>query len=416
MKTLISNLMKKTLNIGLLCCFFLSIGTTLFAQKYQNGAFRLFDSTETIISEANYCRVDEYQKSYYDWVDTPTVAWEESVITINNKVNKKATVFLDPGSYTSIFRDNKKMIVIDFDRKAFYQFPYSRNAESEFVFREDNLRMTTINMVPCFAPWMKSLRGNILNTPQLLSVSDTIVEGRVYRVIHGKQKFPCNYNLTYLVNVETHLIEHLTKDIVDSLDARRYPTRVEISYNISFDDHTSEIVNMFSPTNPNYADYEFSDNSGISMCDNLMKEGDTLSASLLDFPMQCLDGSWTTLREKKGYILLDFFHNQCSPCIKFMREQAAERDSLGTTRLAANDIQVVSINTLSRNIEMTKNVVNGYVDDKEAMVAFGILKYIEVPAYPTFMLISPQRKVLCITNRSENQYIEKIINAKCQDK
>lgn len=409
--------MKKTHDIGLLFCFFLSIGTTLFAQKYQDSASRLFDSTEAIISEAKYCRVDIYKKSYYDWADIPAVTGEESVITINNKAAKKATVVLDPNGYRSIFRDNKKMIRIDFDRKSFAQIPYSRNWNSEFVSWEDDLRMREINMVPCFAPWMKSFRGKLINTPQLLSVGDTIVAGRVYRVIHGKQTFPRNYNLTYLVNANTHLIEYLTKDLADSLEAQNgWPTRDEISYSVSFDDHTTEMVNLFSPTNPNYADYEFTDNNEISMCHNLMKVGDTLSASLLDFPMQRLDGSWTTLREQKGYILLDFFYNQCAPCIKFMKEQAAERDSLGMTRLEANDIQVVSINTDSRNIELTKNVVNGYLEDRDVVVAFGILKYIKVPAYPTFMLISPQKKILCITDRSVNQYIEKIIKAKCQDK
>lgn len=408
---LLQPIMKKLLLLPIILC----ASICLHAQTAQKIAQELFDSTKTYISSQSFCQIVVHNKKYFDYKSTPDFEWNDTIISANDKILKRTMCFFLEND-TKILRDKDKMILIDEDEKRFYTFLHSRKEESEYVFQEDQLRLTRFNMAPCFAPWMNSFRGNIINTPALDFVSDTSISGVRYRVIHGRQDFVDHYELKYYVNPRTHIIERLEKNLIDSAAAQRgAPSRIEVTYFVSSQNRSNEIANLFSKSNPIYGDYEYSDNTGIVQCKEDLKVGDTLSGKVLDFALECVDGGRTTLREQQGYILLDFFHNHCQPCIKFMNEQIQERDSLGETRLEKNGITVLSLNTLGRNAALTQKVLGERIDYRHVFLAFGLQEHIKVLAYPMFVLVSPDKRVLLVTYRNESDYINNIIKAKCTD-
>ena len=382
----------------------------LNAQGGKDAAQRLFDSTKVHLRSQAYTQVTIQFKKYYNREAAPTFDYTETIVNINNDLMKRTTIFFRNSE--KICRDGSRMVVVEVDRKAYFNFKFSRKEGSEFVDWEDNLQSNTFYMASCFAPWMNSFKGRIFNTPNLLSVSDTSVAGRHYRIIHGQSTYPGCYRLTYFVNPSTYIIERMEMALSDSTKSGFMPSKTEIEYTVSYEDRSREMQDLFSPGNPAYADYEFGDDASVKVCSTPLETGDTLPDAALDFPLLCMDGTTTTLRQLSGYILLDFFNNHCHPCIKFMREQKAERDSLGTTRLEKNGIQVVSINTMSRSVEYTRSVLGEALDEKHTLLGFGIREHIKIDAYPTFILVSPDKKVLLITYRNRPNYIESIINAK----
>ena len=398
--------MKKYIAFIILILF----ASPVFAQRGAREAESLYAITRARIKDCSYCQVNAHVKKYFDWEPEPTYMYQETIVSINNDLLKKTTVFYL--EHQKILRDAKRMLVIDEDLKAFFEFSHSRKEESEFVSWEDELRSNTIYMTSCFAPWMKSIRGDMLNTPKLLSVSDTVMLNGHYKVIYGRSTFPNCYRLLYYVNPETELIEQLEMILTDSSKASYRASKIVINYDISKQDHSAVVYNQFSTQNVAYHDYEFGHNTALDRCKLQLHVGDTLSDSVLDFPLLNMEGAKTSLRKQGGYVLLDFFHNHCSPCIKFMQEQRNERDSLGATRLEQNGIRLISINTMSRNIEYTKCKLGDALDETNTFLAFGIQEYINISGYPTFILLSPSKKVLYITNRSEPQYIENIIKKK----
>lgn len=403
--------MRKALLLSIVVC----ASIVLNAQNNQKIAQGLFDSTRVYISNQSFCQIIVHNKKYFDNKSTPDFEWNDTIISANDRILKRTMCFFLENDMR-ILRNKDKMILINKDEKRYYTFPHSNKEESEYVFWEDQLRLNRFNMAPCFAPWMNSFRGNIINTPTLDFVSDTSISGVRYRVIHGKQDFIDHYELKYYVNPKTHVIERLEKNLTDSAAAQRgVPTRIEVTYSISCQNRSNEIADLFNRSNSLYGDYEYSDNTGIVQCKKDLKIGDTLSGEVLDFTLECINGGRTTLREQQGYILLDFFHNYCRPCIKFMNEQIQERDSLGETRLEKNGITVLSMNALGRNAALTKKTLGDKVDYRHVFLAFGIEEHIKIIGYPMFVLVSPDKRVLLVTFKDQDNYIENIIKAKCTD-
>ena len=386
--------------------------TACYAQRGSKAAQMLFDSTTIYIKEQGCCQIQAHYTRYFDFNHAPYDERTETIIALNNEKLKKTMCFTNSAQDQIILRNAQKMVMVDNDRKAYYTFKQSRRGSSEYVSQEDHLMTSTLTMVPCFAPWMKTFRSTIINTPNFFAVGDTNIDGMDYRVIYGEETAVHHYSLTYYVNPQTHLIERLEKNIIDSADAHKMETKWIISYTIMNQDITDSIAELFDKVNPQYSDYEFSDDTGIPLCNQPLIVGEPIVEELLDFPLQNLNGSVTSLRDQQGYILLDIFHNHCAPCIKFMEEQAAERMATGTTRLEKSGIKLMSINTLSRSIDLTKRIVPKGVDHEYVFLAFGMEKYLMVLGYPMFILLSPDKRVLCVTDRSEAQYIDKIIDAK----
>ena len=98
-----------------------------------------------------------------------------------------------------------------------------------------------------------------------------------------------------------------------------------------------------------------------------------------------------------------------------MNEQIQERDSLGETRLEKNGITVLSMNALGRNAALTKKTLGDKVDYCHVFLAFGIEEHIKIIGYPMFVLVSPDKRVLLVTFKDQDNYIENIIKAKCTD-
>lgn len=378
-----------------------------FAQ--ESDAREIFNTVSRNVKKMQYCHVSIHYNKYFDWSTHPSFEGEESVISVNNSALKKTTII-----QTSIDEDivinGKEMVVLDMDRKLYMRFRQSRDESSEYVSWEDKLNLNTINMISCYAPWMKSFRGGIINKPNLVTLSDTSISGIQHKIIRGKQTFPHNYNLTYYYNEASGIIEKLVKELTDS-NAVRYgvPTKIELIISLSTTDRTDEMAKKYNQDNDIFKDFEFSDDSGMDFCKTPPAIGEMLSKELLDFPLQCLDGSTSTLRDMEGYLLLDFFNNYCGPCFRFMKEQKDEVDSMGVTRLAEQGITTISLNPRSRNIELTREKVYDFTDIQHVFLCYGMEKHLMLRLYPTFMLISPDKRVLLVTYLSEENYIEKII-------
>ena len=119
-----------------------------------------------------------------------------------------------------------------------------------------------------------------------------------------------------------------------------------------------------------------------------------LSETILKTEIKNYQGCVTTLKDLKGWILLDVWNSGCPPCIMIMKDNAKNH-----SQFEKRDISIISINTIEQpNKYVTefceKQEINlndlYFVQDEENQKEFKpISKF-----FPTIYLISPDKKIV----------------------
>lgn len=149
--------------------------------------------------------------------------------------------------------------------------------------------------------------------------------------------------------------------------------------------------------NPKYQSYSRHDENKIPYSKST-SDNKEITSEILNYPIISLNNKKTTISEKNGWILLDFWQFGCRTCFEQFKRFAAENDSLGQTILEKEGVKIMSIQPKSDNMEMIAQVGEKYHVTQYLYSAKGLKGQIEVISYPTYYLISPDKKIAHITH------------------
>lgn len=230
----------------------------------------------------------------------------------------------------------------------------------------------------------------IRNTPCLLYSSSTTKESynsnREKQIITETRKIYIDKN--------TLEIDSIVKtDLYDS--GYRLICKERVSDLPNFD--YNELKQQLDFSNPKYAHYSRHDESNLPYRMVYTRNKETTQA-ILDYPITNLQGQVTKLADMEGWVLLDFWQFGCQPCFAQFKKFAHERDSIGSSVLEKEGVQILSIHPYSDNMEKIAQIGEKYHVSDYLYSAKGMNGQLEMNGYPTYYLISPDKKVALKTN------------------
>ena len=153
--------------------------------------------------------------------------------------------------------------------------------------------------------------------------------------------------------------------------------------------------------NPKYKGYSMHNENNLPYSHRYSDNKD-LNEQILNFPLIDLKGKQTAIQQLHGWILLDFWQFGCPSCFVQFKKYALENDSIGTTILEQNDINILCIHPYSDNMEMIGKIGEKYGVSKYLYSAKGINDQLEIISYPTYYLISPDKQIILKTNQIDD--------------
>lgn len=380
---------------------FLSI-FALHAQKKSNifttinAEYKYGKLANKAIKNYNWINFDIVVRTEYNGQQLPDLTYNISYYNAN-KVSK--VFFLDPfGRF--YMTDNNSIYFVNNQDCEFSIFNKNKNSEWYEVTRsyyEDKIR---------YIPYIeRQTLDPLFGSRHIIQhyCKDTIINGNSYMVFYGhsmksnqlnpktnKFDIPSQYYCITWVDKETSMVDSV--NIWQLYDKEHGSENIKyIIKNISHDNKAIDYSITFDPNNKKYKYYSKHDenNPPYSMINSRNTE---LSASLLSYPLISLSGDTTTMNDHEGWILINFWTFGCTPCYEHMEKMRHEKDSLGTTVLQQNRITVLCINPYSNNYEALQKIANKYNLNDCIYSAKGINTQINIPYFPSYYLISPDKK------------------------
>lgn len=279
---------------------------------------------------------------------------------------------------------------------------YDKKSEQYQVYRYDtenkiyslNYYQYPISKLTPYEPIKITSRTDltIRYTPCILFVAE---ETNDYFDNRGKTKLgTMYYKKSIYINKTSGNIDSLIYQRTFS-DGREYINKEYITDITNFDFNT--LSSQLNFDNPKYSDYSRhnADNPPFSTKASNNKE---INSTILNYPIINLQGQVTKLADMKGWVLLDFWQFGCRSCFAQFKQFAHERDSIGNTILEKEGVQILSIHPYSDNMEMISQIGEKYHVSKYLNSAKGLNGQLEMYSYPTYYLISPDKKVALKTN------------------
>lgn len=257
-----------------------------------------------------------------------------------------------------------------------------------------------------------------------LEKRDSVINGVTYKVIRGydmnnysyndstgQHDIPDYYMVYYYFNTATRRIDRIIA--YPDQQNSRYGFKQEFQIYTEFEVNADSLVgDIFDTLSPRYSNYSLHNdaNPPYSWGGNATKT-DTLSDTILSYPIVSLTGDTTTILQQEGWVLLDFWIFGCPGCRRQHLAWQRERQNLGSTLLEKEDITILSINPISDNTDLMRredSIINN--DTPVLLHGKGIRRYVALDSYPTYILLSPQKEIVYRTN-SLSDY-EAILKAK----
>lgn len=255
-----------------------------------------------------------------------------------------------------------------------------------------------------YMPFYGQILPNMLQPEQLLmtKVNDTIVSGKSIKEFVGYTREcylsnrkgemePLQYECHTWIDPKNYCIDSVVSfNVTDNF----FKTKKKYTIlNICYDDKSTYYDSLFNFENVQYNSYSRHDDNFVPFS-MTSSRNTTINDTILDFPLRDLSGNISTIREKKGWVLLDFWCFECPSCINSIREMGHEKDSLGRRLLEFEDIEIVSINYKSDNMELMSKVAKKTNSTDIISSAKGIGKYINIPTLGYFYLLSPNKEIV----------------------
>ena len=270
----------------------------------------------------------------------------------------------------------------------------------------NNSRFHAENIVLALNYYQSPIPKLVPIKPQFITNKiDTIIRNTHYNIFVTDETRDCldkQGNVEKTVKIEQNIfINQTTKDI-DSIimksnysDGNQIILKEYVESNESF--NYEDFQKQIDFNNPKYHSYSKHDEN-TPPSSTIVSDNKSLNSKILSFPILKLNGKKTTIAEENGWILLDFWQFGCRPCFEQFKRFAAENDSLGQTILEKNNITILSIHPFSDNMEMIAQIGEKYHVSQYLYSAKGLNTEIEIISYPTYYLISPDKKIVHKTN------------------
>lgn len=176
-------------------------------------------------------------------------------------------------------------------------------------------------------------------------------------------------------------------------DGNRYIAKKEIvtdAGNINI----REINELFNFDNPKYTEFSRHNSKNEPPSFAYSENQDFTMPKVASFEIQDLNRKKTSLQNENGWILLDIWEFGCKGCYAGFKRMGQQIDSIGQTVLQQNNVKVVCVNPTSDNMEFIAKVAEKYNVHNLLYAGKGLSALINIPAYPTYYLLSPNKEVV----------------------
>lgn len=223
----------------------------------------------------------------------------------------------------------------------------------------------------------------------------------VYRAEHDYKYFDSNdksgniiESTTYYINKDNYNVDSIIK--VSAYDDRNKTSISDKEYIYDFPDFDYEKLEMqFDFKHPQYNSFSRHDNESFSSSSLCVSDNtDITSEDVLKFPLQDCKGQFTTIADKEGWILIDFWQFGCKPCYEVFRQLGCQIDSIGQSVLEKNGVTILAIIPFSDNLERINQVEDKFRVPNLLYAGKGMTTKLAIYSYPSYFLISPNKEVV----------------------
>lgn len=155
-----------------------------------------------------------------------------------------------------------------------------------------------------------------------------------------------------------------------------------------------EINELFDFDNPKYVEFSRHNSKNEPTSFAYSENEDFTTPTVANFEIQDLNGKKTTIKKENGWILLDIWEFGCKGCYAGFKRMGQQIDSIGQTVLQKNNVNVICVNPMSDNMEFIAKVAKKYNVYNLLYAGKGLSALINIPAYPTYYLLSPNKEVV----------------------
>lgn len=403
---------KKTIVLSLLCVV---TGTTLSQEIFSLKSFTRYCKS-SINSSAGKSQQFARFVHYVRWVDNHmTDEYDYQVVCDKNKnnayfaiVDESRIIVLRKDKYVEINKDNRELTIVN-NRKTGRRFYSSLRYNEEknhyclHYYLYSMPRITSWSMPTITTYSEETVRGN--------KTFKYVAKNTYQATSSNGEKIDVSETTEFWIDSNNLEMDSLICKVIQSYDDGKIVviTHKEfMSTTKSFDFCAFE--KLLSIDNPIYKNYSRHDENNLPYS-NRRTTNKEMNDKILDFPLINLTGDQTTINQQNGWVLLDFWQFGCPSCFAQFRKFAQENDSLGSTILEQNNVAILSIHPYSDNMEIIGQVGEKYKVTKYLHSAKGMNTQLEINGYPTYYLISPDKRIILKTNNLGDYYkVLQVIN------
>lgn len=230
----------------------------------------------------------------------------------------------------------------------------------------------------------------------------------------GDRFIPNDDSIFYFVNKMTNLVDrvdicsHNKKNEEYGYQSERY-----IFHNVKILDSIpvlSDEWDIDSPVYTNTPKYNIYQSIPSSLA--IMRPQEQYKVTdqqILDYPLLDVYGDTSSIRQMRGWLLIDFFQYGCPPCAKFHKKIQDESKDSGECALEKHGVRVVCIHPKTGLSDAFKQYVEKFGLQTRAYCARELAPLVEnLRFYPTYYLISPDKMIVLEDENDPDVIIKKI--------
>lgn len=366
---------------------FTSIAAERQYNKYANKAIEKhkwinFELVTSGIKNGNPLPVDKYQVSYYNDKDSAIVYFSYPWNIFLKIYSNKLYSVNDDNQELSIFKRHGENDCYEFTRA---------NAEDRFMFFPYFERNTIGKLFGSQDFSLIYHKDTIVNKKQKIKFYGVGLKSHTYNKNTKKYDIPSQYMAITWIDKNSNMVDSI---VIHQLQKEQPAEKRKYTIcNLNYKDQSSKYSLIFDFKNPKYNNYSRHNNTNIPYSER-NSSNITMTKELLTFPITNFDGKTTSISKMSGWLLLDFWSKGCKPCYEQFMAIQHEKDSLGQSILDSYNVRLVSVNPCSNNAEELVKITDKYQATNYSYYAKGIGEFIKINSYPTYYLISPDKKII----------------------
>lgn len=257
-------------------------------------------------------------------------------------------------------------------------------------------------------PWLDKMTDTVIRNVSCVVYTGEIKRHYYKNSILEKPAGTLREVFTYYINKNDYHLDSVT--IIETRSDGMWNLRKEYLTDLPSFDYEAFAAKL-DFDNPEYTTYSRHDNKNLPHYLGTSDEKD-VTQELLSFPLVNLSGEESSIGEYEGWMLLYFWQFGCGPCYETLKKLGMEKTTEGQTALEKAGVKPLFVNPLSDNMELIGTIADKYNVNDLLYAGKGMTSLIEINSYPTYYLISPEKKV-ALTGHSLD--IKAIIKAATKD-